>query len=69
MAETERGEHLITPEEARRYLAEEKARRLEGCRVALQGVLAEYGCRLVGRVQVTDDGRLVADVQLEVEGG
>jgi hypothetical protein len=67
MAETEREEHLITPEEARRYLEEERAQRLERCAAELGETLTRYGCRLVGRVQVTADGRLAADVQLEAE--
>lgn len=65
-AAQEQDHPLITPEEARRYLAEEQAKRLELCKQELGILLAERGCRLTAAARITEDGRIVAEPMLEI---
>ena len=57
----------ITAEEARALLQREEDERLRQCAAEVEEVLARHRCRAVAVVNLTQDGRITAAVQLQVE--
>ena len=49
---------------ARQLLQDEQAKRETACAAAIQAVLAEHRCALLAVPSITQDGRIVARVEL-----
>jgi hypothetical protein len=54
----------ITIEEAKALMQQERDQRGQACNQAIQSILAKFNCALVAIPSITEDGRVIARVQI-----